>query len=174
MIKIKVGLLKRYTSEIALFIAALSVVIIDQVSKHFIRTELTLGQKIPEEGFFQITRCNNTGGVFGLFADQAFLITIVAVVGIVAILVYSRYPAFNGLLVRISLGLLMGGAIGNLIDRIRFGWVTDFIDIGGWPVFNLGDSAIVIGVILILYHFIFRTRKIEAQTPEDAEDEHKA
>jgi len=68
----------------------------------------------------------------------------------------------------------MGGAIGNLIDRIRFGWVTDFIDIGGWPVFNLGDSAIVIGVILILYHFIFRTRKIEAQTPEDAEDEHKA
>ena len=159
-------LLRRYSSEIAFFIAALLVVIIDQVSKHFIRTGLTLGQKMPEEGFFQITYSVNTGGVFGLFADQAFLITIIAAVGIIAILIYSRYPAFNGLLVRISLGLILGGAVGNLIDRIRFGWVTDFIDIGGWPVFNLGDSAIVIGVILILYHFIFRARKIEAQKTE--------
>lgn len=158
----------------ALFIAALSVVIVDQVSKHFIRTGLTLGQKIPEEGFFRINYSINTGGVFGVFADQAFLITIIAVVGIIAILVYSRYSAFNGLLVKISLGLILGGAIGNLIDRIRFGWVTDFIDIGGWPVFNLGDSAIVIGVILILYHFIFRARKIEAQKPEDKWDEPEA
>lgn len=170
----KVRLLKRYSSEVVFVISALSVIIIDQVSKHFISTGLTLGQKIPEEGFFQITRCNNTGGVFGVFADQAFLITIIAVVGIIAILVYSRYPAFNGVLVRISLGLILGGAIGNLIDRIRFGWVTDFIDIGGWPVFNLGDSAIVIGVILILYHFIFRARKIEAQKTEDKEDEPEA
>ncbi len=167
-------LLRRYSSEIAFFIAALLVVIIDQVSKHFIRTGLTLGQKMPEEGFFQITYSVNTGGVFGLFADQAFLITIIAAVGIIAILIYSRYPAFNGLLVRISLGLILGGAVGNLIDRIRFGWVTDFIDIGGWPVFNLGDSAIVIGVILILYHFIFRARKIEAQKTEDKEDEPEA
>jgi len=167
-------LLRRYSSEIAFFIAALLVVIIDQVSKHFIRTGLTLGEKMPEEGFFQITYSVNTGGVFGLFADQAFLITIIAAVGIIAILIYSRYPAFNGLLVRISLGLILGGAVGNLIDRIRFGWVTDFIDIGGWPVFNLGDSAIVIGVILILYHFIFRARKIEAQKTEDKEDEPEA
>jgi len=169
-----VGLLKKFASEIAFFIAALAVIVIDQVSKHFIRMELTIGQKIPEEGFFQITRCNNTGGVFGLFAEQAFLITIIAVVGIIAILVYSRYPAFNGFLVKIALGLLLGGAIGNLIDRIRFGWVTDFIDIGGWPVFNLGDSAIVIGVVIMMYHFIFRVRKIETRTPEDKEDEQKA
>ena len=167
-------LFKRFASEIAFFIAALTVIVIDQVSKYFIRTELTIGQKIPAEGFFQITRCNNTGGVFGLFADQAFLITIIAVVGIVAILVYSRYPAFNGFLVKIALGLLLGGAIGNLIDRIRFGWVTDFIHVGGWPVFNLGDSAIVIGVVIMMYHFIFRVRKIETQTPEDEEDEQKA
>lgn len=166
--------IKRYASEIFFFVAALSVIIIDQVSKHFIRTQLTPGQKIPEDGFFQITLCYNTGGVFGLFASQAFLITIIAVVGIIAILVYSRYPAFNGLLVRISLGLILGGAVGNLIDRIRFGWVTDFIDIGGWPVFNLGDSAIVIGVILVLYHFIFRARKAERQTPEDEGDEQQA
>ena len=167
-------IIKKYASEIALFVAALSVVIVDQVSKHFIRTELTLGQKIPAEGFFQITRCNNTGGVFGLFADQAFLITIIAVAGVIAILIYSRYPAFNSLLIKISLGLLLGGAIGNLIDRIRFGWVTDFIHVGGWPVFNLGDSAIVVGVILILYHFIFRVRKADTKAPEDEQDEQKA
>ena len=170
----KARLLKKYAGEIAFFIAALSVLIVDQVSKHFVRTELTLGQKIPEEGFFQITYSINTGGVFGLFADQAFLITIIAVVGVIAILVYSRYPAFNGLLVKVSLGLLLGGAIGNLIDRIRFGWVTDFIHVGGWPVFNLGDSAIVIGVILILYHFIFRARKADTKAPEDGQDEQKA
>lgn len=170
----KTGFFRKFAGEITFFIAALAVVVVDQVSKHFVRTELTLGQKIPEEGFFQITYHINTGGVFGLFADQAFLITLIAIVGIIAILIYSRYPAFNGLLVKIALGLLLGGAIGNLIDRIRFGWVTDFIHVGGWPVFNLGDSAIVIGVVIMLYHFIFRVRKLESASPKDDGDEQEA
>lgn len=145
--------------ELTFFLVALIVVALDQVSKFFIRANMNLGQSIPEEGFFRITYGTNTGGVFGLFANQAFLITLTAIVGVAAILVYSRYPLFNRVLVRIALGLLLGGAVGNLIDRIRLGEVVDFIDVGAWPVFNLADSAVVVGVILIIYYFLFGQKR---------------
>ncbi|MBA7469871.1 Lipoprotein signal peptidase [subsurface metagenome] len=145
--------------ELTFFLVALIVVALDQVSKFFIRANMNLGQSIPEEGFFRITYGTNTGGVFGLFANQAFLITLTAIVGIAAILVYSRYPQANRVLVRIALGLLLGGAVGNLIDRIRFGEVVDFIDVGAWPVFNVADSAVVVGVILIIYYFLFGQKR---------------
>ncbi len=145
--------------ELTFFLVALIVVALDQVSKFFIRANMTLGQSIPEEGFFRITYGTNTGGVFGLFANQAFLITLTAIVGVAAILVYSRYRQANRVLVRIALGLLLGGAVGNLIDRIRFGEVVDFIDVGAWPVFNVADSAVVVGVILIIYYFLFGQKR---------------
>ncbi|TEU04846.1 MAG: signal peptidase II [Dehalococcoidia bacterium] len=141
------------------FLVAIIVVALDQISKFFIRANMTLGQSIPEEGFFRITYGTNTGGVFGLFANQAFLITLTAIVGVAAILVYSRYPQANRVIVRIALGLLLGGAVGNLIDRIRFGEVVDFIDVGAWPVFNVADSAVVVGVILIIYYFLFGQKR---------------
>jgi signal peptidase II len=146
---------KRPISELTFFIVALVVVALDQVTKFFIRANMTLGQSIPEEGFFRITYSTNEGMVFGLFANQTFLITLTAIVGIAAIIIYSRYPIFNQVLVRVALGLMLGGAVGNLIDRIRLGEVTDFIDVGAWPVFNLADSAVVVGVVLIIYYFLF-------------------
>lgn len=145
--------------RLTFFLIALIVVALDQVSKFFIRANMNLGQSIPEEGFFRITYGTNTGGVFGLFANQAFLITLTAIVGVAAILVYSRYPQANRVLVRVALGLLLGGAVGNLIDRIRFGKVVDFIDVGAWPVFNVADSAVVVGVILIIYYFLFGQKR---------------
>lgn len=145
--------------ELTFFLVALIVVALDQVSKFFIRANMNLGQSIPEEGFFRITYGTNTGGVFGLFANQAFLITLTAIVGVAAILVYSRYPQANRVLVRVALGLLLGGAVGNLIDRICFGKVVDFIDVGAWPVFNVADSAVVVGVILIIYYFLFGQKR---------------
>ncbi len=145
--------------ELTFFLVALIVVALDQISKFFIRANMALGQSIPEEGFFRITYGTNEGGVFGLFANQAFLITLTAIVGVAAILVYSRYPQANRVLVRVALGLLLGGAVGNLIDRIRFGEVVDFIDVGAWPVFNVADSAVVVGVILIIYYFLFGQKR---------------
>jgi len=145
--------------RLTFFLVALLVVALDQVSKFFISANMTLGESIPEEGFFRITYGTNEGGVFGLFANQAFLITLTAIVGVAAILVYSRYPQANRVLVRIALGLLLGGAVGNLIDRIRLGEVVDFIDVGAWPVFNLADSAVVVGVILIIYYFLFGQKR---------------
>lgn len=146
----------------AFFLTALIVLALDQVSKFIVTANMTLYQSIPEEGFFRITYVTNVRGAFGILENQAFLITVTAIVGIAAILIYARYPLFNRMLVRIALGLLLGGAVGNLIDRLflgEFGQVVDFIDIGAWPVFNLADSAIVAGVIILAYFLIFQARK---------------
>ena len=141
-------------------LSVLLVVVADQLSKLWIRSNLLVGQSLFEVGFFQIIRLPpNTGAAFGLFQDQSFALTIVAIVGIAAILLYAlliyrRFPFLNNLLGRSALGLILGGTIGNLIDRLRFGGVTDFISIGIWPAFNIADSAIVVGVILFAYSLL--------------------
>jgi len=149
---------QRLGKGLPFFFTAVVVVALDQVSKLLIRANQDM-LPIPEEGFFRITYVTNVGGAFGILGNQAFLLTLTAIVGIAAILIYIRYPPFNSMLVRIALGLLLGGAVGNLIDRLAFGWVVDFIDIGAWPVFNLADSAIVVGIILMIYYFLFPARK---------------
>ena len=161
--------MKRFRKELTFCLVALGVVALDQVSKFLVDMYMYMGQKVPAEGLFRINYTTNTGGVFGLFANQAFLITLTAVVGILAILLYSRYPIFNSLLARIALGMMLGGAIGNLIDRIRLGYVVDFIDVGAWPVFNIADSAITIGVVLVAYYFLFPARKAAAAGSGDDE-----
>lgn len=152
---------KGLTKELGFFLTALLVIVLDQVSKFLVRAHMFPGQSIPEEGLFRITYVTNIGGVFGILGNQAFLIFLTTAVGIAAILLYSRYPLFNRMLVRVALGLLLGGAMGNLIDRLFLGQVVDFIDVGFWPVFNLADSAIVVGTILVLYYFLFPARRQE-------------
>ena len=132
---------------------ALLVVALDQLSKVWIRSNLLVGQSLPETGFFRLTHVYNTGAAFGLFQGQSLALTIIALVGITVLLVYAlfiyhRFPFSDNMLGRSTLGLILGGAVGNLIDRLRFGYVTDFIDVGIWPAFNLADSAIVVGVII--------------------------
>ena len=107
-------------------------------------------------GFFRITHVHNTGAAFGLFQGHSFTLTIVASAGIAVILLcalflYRRFPILDSMPSRLALGLILGGTIGNLIDRLRFGYVTDFIDIGIWPTFNIADSAITVGAILFAY-----------------------
>jgi signal peptidase II len=142
----------------SLFLTALLVVVADQLSKLWIRSNLLEGQSLFEVGFFKIIHIQNTGAAFGLFQDQSFALTIVALVGIVVLLVYAFIirPRFSldNLLTRSALGLILGGTIGNLIDRLRFNGVTDFISIGIWPAFNIADSAVVVGVILFAYSLL--------------------
>ena len=146
-----------------LFLIALLVVAADQLSKVWIRSNLLVGQSLFEAGFFRITHVNNTGAAFGLFQGQSFLLTIVALVGITVLLVYAlviyrKFPLLDNRLGRSTLGLVLGGAVGNLIDRLRLGYVTDFIDVGLWPAFNIADSAITVGVILFAYSFLRSAR----------------
>ena len=141
------------------FIIALLVVAADQLTKLWIRSNLPVGQSLPETGFFRLTHVHNTGAAFGLFYGQSFPLTVVALVGVVIILLYAlflhrRFPSLDYRLTNSALGLVLGGTIGNLIDRLRFGYVTDFIDVGIWPVFNIADSAIVVGVIIFAYSLL--------------------
>lgn len=150
---------RKATRALLLLAVALAVIAFDQLTKWLVRTNLELGQSIPEEGLFRLTYTTNTGGAFGIFANQTFLLALAAIIGIAAFLLYFRYLPLESTLLKVGLGLDLGGAIGNLIDRLRFGEVTDFIDVGAWPVFNIADSAIVVGTILIAYYLLFSTTR---------------
>ncbi len=151
--------------DVLFFLIALLVVAADQLSKVWIRSNLHAGQSILELGFFRLTYVHNTGAAFGLFQGKSFPLTIIASIGIVAILAcalfaYRRYPILDSKLGKSALGLILGGTAGNLIDRLNpnLKGVTDFIDIGIWPAFNIADSAIVVGVIIFTYSLLSLAR----------------
>ena len=133
---------------------------LDQISKAVIRHSLLLRESIPSEGTFRITHTFNTGSAFGLFPDQTLFLIVGSFVGIgVLLLVYGSHPT-SGPLLRLSLGMQLGGALGNLVDRVRMGHVTDFIELGFWPVFNLADASIVTGIIILAWLFLFSGRRM--------------
>ena len=134
---------------------------LDQVTKAIVRAYLFLGESVPRDGLFRITHTSNTGSAFGLFPDQTMFLIIASLVGIgVLLIVYKKQP-FSGFPLRLSLGMQLGGAAGNLFDRVRMGEVTDFIDIGPWPVFNIADSSIVIGIFVLGYLFLTTSKAAE-------------
>lgn len=131
------------------------VLVADQISKAIIIGWLDWRESWPAEGFFRFTHIGNTGTAFSLFQGNSDILAIVAL-GAVALLLWI-YWSIGGRspLIRLALGLQLGGAFGNLIDRVRLGHVTDFIDVGPWPIFNLADSAISIGMVLMIWFFFF-------------------
>ena len=131
---------------------------VDQITKGWVKSHLQLGESIPTQGFFRITHTFNTGSAFGLFPDQTVILTAASVVGIGILLLFLRKQPIRGAWLYTSLGLQLGGAAGNLVDRLTMGRVTDFIHIGIWPVFNLADSSIVIGLIILAW-LLFRSPK---------------
>lgn len=133
----------------------------DQLSKLLIRTYLAVGESIPAEGFFRLTHVTNTGASFGLLTGNNGALTVTALIGVAALFIYYRYLREDHYLLRIALGLMLGGATGNLIDRFHQGYVTDFLDIGAWPVFNLADSSIVVGIVIVAGFFLLSLRKHE-------------
>ena len=130
-------------------LAAVALFALDQVTKAVVVQTLALGHSWPTDGFFRITHIGNTGSAFGLFDGQNVLLTIASVVGIGVLAMFYRSHPSPGLLVRLSLGLMLAGAFGNLTDRLVRGYVTDFIDIGPWYIFNVADASIVTGVIIL-------------------------
>jgi len=144
----------------AFLLSALVIVVLDQITKELVRANMYPGQSIPPDSWVRLTYVTNTGGAFGILQGQSLFILITTVIGVVAILLYYIFPPVNSWLLTTALGLQFGGALGNLIDRIRLGHVTDFIDFRVWPVFNLADSAIVVGVatLTIFVFFIDRER----------------
>jgi signal peptidase II len=141
--------------------AAALVVILDQLSKLWIRDNLVPGESLPIVGRLNLTYIWNTGSAFGLLANQAFLLTILTLASLLIILLFLHYLHPATTLGIVSPGLIFGGAVGNLIDRLRLGYVTDFIDVRlwgnfHWPTFNLADTAVVVGIFTLIY-FLYRS-----------------
>jgi len=142
------------------------IAIFDQISKAVVLKNLPIHDSIPViSGFFSITHIHNPGGAFGFMANQSsslrsviFIIISFLAIGLVYYF-YRNTPRTHPWLAS-GFALIFGGAIGNLIDRVRFGKVIDFLDIyiGSyhWPAFNVADSAISIGVAIFLFHLLFK------------------
>jgi signal peptidase II len=134
-------------------VAAL-VVILDQLTKRLAEDRLRDQRSVPVvDDILRLTYVQNRGAAFGLLQDQTAFFVFVGVLVIGVIAASYRYLPRSGFRLHLALGLQLGGAIGNLIDRVRQGYVVDFVDFGyqsnWWPVFNVADSAIVIGVALL-------------------------
>jgi len=138
-----------------LFITAAVVIIADQLSKYLVASLMEVGQSITViRNFLSVTYVRNPGAAFGMLPYQTAFFIIITVVVVIFIIYYYRILAENHKWLRFGLALQLGGALGNLIDRIREGYVVDFIDFTIWPpVFNLADSAIVIGIGVFLIAF---------------------
>jgi signal peptidase II len=135
------------------WLALAAVFAADQVSKSLIISSLDIRESWPAEGFFRLTHTFNTGTAFGLFQGSGGILTVVSLVAVVVLYFFYRSASSPSLLMRLAFGMQLGGAFGNLLDRVRLGHVTDFLDVGPWPVFNVADSAIVCGIALMAYHF---------------------
>jgi len=154
------------------------VILLDQWTKELVRQSIpdyTSMIPIPALGeYFVFEHVHNYGAAFGILQNQGNFFVIIAIVVVIGILAYVRYLPTEDWLVRLFLGLMLGGAVGNVIDRINQGYVTDFVKMGipgvyYWPNYNIADSAIVIGVIgLGIYVVVDDIRKHRQQKAAEA------
>ncbi|MDO9573076.1 MAG: signal peptidase II [Candidatus Omnitrophota bacterium] len=127
------------------------VIFLDQLTKYLALKFLELNTPVSLiKNFLYLTLVHNRGAAFGLFKNQLLIFVLISIFAIVLILFYLKAKK-NSLLSRLAFSMILGGAIGNLIDRLRFGYVIDFLDFRVWPVFNLADSAITIAALFLTW-----------------------
>lgn len=146
------------------YVIALFVIAIDQISKWLIVKNMELGTSIPIiDNVLYITSHRNRGAAWGILENKMWFFYIITVVFVVFIVFYMKKYAKTGKLLGISLGLILGGAIGNFIDRVFRQEVVDFIHVYifsyNYPVFNIADSALCIGVVLIIIQTLLEGKK---------------
>lgn len=153
-----------------LTVAVAAVVLVaDQLSKTFVvdtlgpQGERPLVQVIP--GLMRLIYVRNTGAAFGIFQGNSPLLLVLAIAVVGFLLVYFRRSIAANRWLAIALGLQIGGAIGNILDRLRYGYVVDFINVPHWPTFNLADSAITVGVIVLGFTLLFHDNERAPTTP---------
>jgi len=139
-----------------IFIIILSIVFFDQASKAFAIKFLQLNTPVPLiKNFLNLTLVHNRGAAFGILQNQVSMFVLISACAIVLIFFNLRDKS-NSRLLKFSFSMIMAGAIGNLIDRLRFGFVIDFIDFRVWPVFNFADSVITIAAFLLAWEMLFK------------------
>jgi len=137
------------------------IVLLDQATKVAVRQSMTLGESWPVmAGCFNLTYLRNTGAVWGMFQSQNAWLIVLSFLVLVLIAVFYRWLVDQRGVHRLAMGLMLGGIVGNLIDRIKLGWVTDFLDFywqaSHWPAFNVADAAICVGVGIYLVSSFWR------------------
>jgi signal peptidase II len=151
---------------VRLWLAAVAAFVVDQFTKHLVVTSFEPGEsRIAIPHVLWWTYVQNYRGAFGLFGSQVWLLVAMALVVLAAFWFSFRDAAAKSVIVRVAFGGIVGGAIGNVVDRFHYGFVVDFIDLHWWPVFNVADSCISIGVVLLVLSSLARSR---AATPAES------
>jgi signal peptidase II len=143
----------------------------DQLTKQLVSRRLALGDEISIIANFTIHHVQNTGIAFGLFAGSTWLVIPLTALAIAWMLVFFARSGGRHPVLPVGLGLVIGGSLSNLVDRVRLGHVTDFLDLRYWPAFNLADTFIVVGVVVLLGALVAadreprRQRRVAAEAP---------
>jgi signal peptidase II len=156
-----------YKDMVLIQLAAL-VFLCDQFTKYLVREFLPFRFSFPRDGFLRFTHTHNTGSAFGIFQDQNTALIFASIVGIIVLLMIFRSQQHPRPLLRLSIGLQLGGAAGNLLDRFLLGHVTDFMDVGPWPVFNVADASIVTGLVMLGWLFLIQDRAGQTQHRQES------
>ena len=162
------GPLRLWSRDRVVIPTVAAVIGLDQLTKYLITVFLPFRQSWPAEGFLRLTHATNSGTAFGLLPNQTVFLIGASIVAIGFLLYFYRTQALTNPTLRLAIGLQLGGAFGNLIDRLRSGSVVDFIDVGPWPIFNLADSSIVVGVAILISTLVLNVEKSQP-APSDPE-----
>ena len=143
---------------IGLALVAVAAVMADQVTKHIVSSTLALDDSVHVVGPLSIHHVQNSGIAFGLFSRATAVVIVLTAIAVAWMLAFFARGGARHPVLPVALGLVIGGSVSNLADRVRLGYVTDFIDLRWWPSFNLADTFIVVGVLVLLGALAFSER----------------
>jgi signal peptidase II len=143
---------------VSLLAVASAAVAADQLTKRLVASALDIDDGVSVIGPLSIHHVRNSGIAFGLFASRTSAVIALTTIAVGAMIVFYARSAQRHPYLPVALGLVLGGSLSNLVDRVRLGYVTDFIDFRWWPAFNLADSFIVVGVALLFWSFVVADR----------------
>jgi signal peptidase II len=149
----------RASHWVGLLSVALAAIVADQLTKQLVSSQLALDDEVHVAGPLSIHHVQNSGIAFGLFANATPIVTLLTAIAVGWMLYFFARSGARHPVLPVALGLLIGGSASNLIDRVRLGHVTDFIDLGFWPAFNLADAFIVSGVVILLVALLAADRR---------------
>jgi signal peptidase II len=152
-------------SAVIFCLIAVSVIALDQLVKFFVG-KTALGEKIFDTGFFSLTNLHNYGAGFSILQGYSWLFVAVALL-MAALMIIFYDKIEKNILSQIGFALFLGGTLSNMFDRLRFGFVIDYLDFRIWPVFNIADSAITVGIAFIIIYYLFLEKKKTAKTKTD-------
>ena len=141
-----------------LLLVAGAAVVADQLTKQVVGRTLGLGESVDIVGPFSIHHVQNSGIAFGLFGSRTSIVIVVTAIAVGAMLVFFARSGRRHPVLPVALGLVLGGSVANLVDRVRLGHVTDFLDLAAWPAFNLADTFIVVGVGILFAALVLADR----------------